>query len=82
MGLRSAYHTALGHEPDITSIQPDFRHTIDYVFASARGLNARCSGFRGAKAAVDAVAVRPPTLVRRLFVAAVLDLDLVPVCIE
>ena len=40
--LRSVYRTVLGHEPPLTSVKPDFRHTIDYLLTShnlaARGV--------------------------------------------
>ena len=39
-GLRSAYRTVLGREPPLTSVEPDFRHTIDYIFTS-RELRAK-----------------------------------------
>jgi hypothetical protein len=32
--LRSAYHSVLGAEPPLTSVKPDFRHTIDYLLLS------------------------------------------------
>ena len=39
-GLHSAYRTVLGAEPPLTSVKPEFRHPIDYIFTS-KGLTAR-----------------------------------------
>lgn len=39
-GLHSAYRTVLGAEPPLTSVKPDFRHPIDYIFTS-KGLTAK-----------------------------------------
>lgn len=39
-GLHSAYRTVLGIEPPLTSVKPEFRHPIDYIFTS-KGLSAK-----------------------------------------
>ena len=38
-GLHSTYRTVLGKEPPLTSVKPEFRHPIDYIFTS-KGLKA------------------------------------------